>query len=214
MTNCRTTRTFRPRAASIAALLLAGMAAAGCHASGRNHATPGIATGSASDLTLNRGDWVVGRETGVWTATIPGATNASAPVRLGYVTSRLYREMRGGPTFTMYEVTSLDRKDVVGIVDQLGNAKRFKPGRDGLIETEDAGNATLPLSVQAIFQSMKPLTLNKTTERALAFELLDANHDGKLDKTEFPRLADRYASPDKNKDGYVDANEFEMIDDL
>ena len=81
-------------------------------------------------------------------------------------------------------------------------------------DVEDAGNSTLPLSVQAIFQTLKPVTLTSTSERKLAFELLDADGNGTLDATEFPAITARRGSPDTNHDGKVDWNEFDADDNL
>ena len=114
----------------------------------------------------------------------------------------------------MYEVSTLDREEIIGTVDSLGNAIRFRPRRGGGIDTEKVGNNTLPLSVQAIFDTVRPVTLVATTERALAFEALDLNKDGMLDEKEFPRVKERIGSPDRNKDGKVDPQEFEAADDL
>jgi hypothetical protein len=169
---------------------------------------------TASDILLNRGDWLVGQQTGVWTVTVPSSSPKAAPERIGYVTSRRYREVRGGPLFTMYEVTSLDRNDVIGIVDPLGNAKRFRPLRNGEVATDDVGNSTLSLSVQAVFDTAQPVTLDRATERALAFEALDVNRDGTLDKTELPRLASGRDPMDVNRDGKIDASEFANSDSL
>ena len=169
-------------------------------------------TGTTSDLSLSRGDWLMGDQVGVWT--VMAQQRTGAPQRIGYVTQRHYREVRGGPVFSLYEVTGLDREQPIGMVDSLGNATRYRPRRGGGFDSEDAGNAALELSVGSIFQTVRPLTLEKTSERALAFELLDVNHDGFLDKTEFPRINDRVKSPDKNHDGKLDAQEFNDADDL
>jgi len=194
-----------------AALLLPGCAGRGRRPAYTSDIEAVIPSGTVS---LNRGDWVMGETRGVWKVEAQPATTNAAPERLGYVTARLYREVRGGPTFTMYEVSTLDRSEIIGTVDSLGNAQRFRPRRDGGIDTEKVGNNTLPLSVQAIFSTMRPVTLVATTERALAFEFLDLNRDGTLDEIEFPRLKDRMISPDLNKDGKVDFQEFDQVDDL
>jgi hypothetical protein len=211
MTPCAPSHLRATLVAVAAALLLPG-----CAGRGRRPASPTdieaiIPSGTVS---LNRGDWVVGQTKGVWKVEAQPATSNAAPERLGYVTARLYREVRGGPTFTMYEVSTLDRAEIVGTVDSLGNAQRFRPRRDGGIDTEKMGNNTLALSVQAIFGTMRPVTLVATTERALAFEALDLDKDGLLDATEFPRVADRMISPDRNRDGKVDPQEFDAADDL
>jgi hypothetical protein len=210
-----TMRRYRFRTCAL--LALAAVALSGCASRGRR--APSTSSdlaqlAPASELTLNRGDWVMGQQTGLWVVEAQPAVQNAPPERLGYMVSRLYREVRGGPTYTMFEVSTLDRSDVIGIIDALGNAQRFRPRRNGGVDTERVGNSTLAHSVQAIFATRRPVTLLATSERALAFESLDTNGDGTLDAEEFPRLKDRTASPDLNRDGKVDAVEFEGLDDL
>jgi hypothetical protein len=207
---------MRPRTARLAVSLLLGvvLAAGGCR-SGRRSEGPGpdgrlAPVGPPGALSLNRGDWLMGSQDKVWVVLEENAAGG-APRRIGYVTSRRYREMRGGPEFTMYEVTSLDRREVVGMVDSLGNATRFR-WRFGGVDEEKLGNSTLPLNVQAIFGTVRPVTLRETTERDLAFEMLDKDGDGLLSREEFPRIADRVGSPDRDRNGKVDRQEFEDAD--
>jgi hypothetical protein len=164
------------------------------------------------DFSLRRDDWLVGTQTGVWVATVPADVPGMPPVRLGYVVARSHRQVRGGPAFTIYEVTRLDRTVPIGIVDSLGNAKRFKPRRDGHIEVEDAGNSTLALSVGAVFETVKPVTLEATTEHRIAFETLDADKNGFLDAKEYPTIGAARGSPDVNRDGKLDFAEFDALD--
>jgi hypothetical protein len=205
----------RSVSAAFALAAVAALGLAGCRArpAGTEYTVPTMAA-PVGAMSLDRGAWLVGTTKGLWDVTVPGDTPSSKPVRIGYVTAREHREVRGGPAFTIYEVTGLDRTSPVGIVDSLGNAKRFKPRVNGHQEIEDAGNSTLNFSVQAIFETTKPVTLTATTERKLAFELLDADGNGTLDATEFPAIAARRGSPDTNRDGKVDWNEFDADDDL
>ncbi len=177
------------------------------------------------DMSLDRGGWIVGQQKGVWKVT--QEVMGKAPLLLGYVVAREHREVRGGPTFTMYEVTTTDRKDVVGSVDSLGNATRFVPGRNGSVERVPVGNNRLDLSVAAIFDTVRPIELVPTTERALAIEALftsyDKDGDGQitrsddLDKNEFPPQPEqikRFLAADANRDGRVDRTEFESTLDF
>lgn len=186
--------------------------------------TPDMARPSGR-FAVNRGDWLVGRETGVWKvlSEVPDA----APKRLGYMTSRNHRELRGGPSFPMYEVTALDRTTVLGSIDSLGNAVRFDPARNG-IEAVPVGNNTLALNVQAIFQLIRPITLEKTTERELAVEVsfnsYDHNGNGIIERDEKSAETNEYPSnetelkrfikADANKDGRIDKTEFEATLDF
>jgi hypothetical protein len=199
------------------ALLVLGAASAGLCGCARRDPDDfrcAIRAAPVGDFSLDRGDWLVGTQTGVWMATVPNETPSGPPVRIGYVVARSHRQVRGGPAFTVYEVTGLDRSRPIGMVDALGNAKRFKPRRDGHVEVEDAGNASLALSVGAVFETSKPVTLEPTTERRLAFELLDADKNGHLDALEYPTVKAQRGSPDTNRDGTVDWSEFDAADQI
>jgi hypothetical protein len=215
MLNCRS-RLASVRSLALVPLLAAALTLGAC-SSGTRSARHGDVTAAApvGAFSLDRGDWLVGTETGVWLVEVPGeATGSAAPVRIGYVVGREHRQVRGGPAFTVYEVTTLDRHNTIGIVDSVGNAKRFKPRRGGNDEVEDAGNSTLAYSVQSIFEIVKPVSLVPTTESRLSFEVLDTNHDGFLDKSEFPRIGSPHSNPDTNHDGKVDPGEFDAAEDL
>jgi hypothetical protein len=182
-------------------------------------------SGSSGSFAVNRGDWLVGKQTGVWK--VLAEQHSGAPKRIGYVTSRNHREVRGGPAFEMYEVTSLDRNTVVGSVDSLGNAVRFAPTRN-TVEAIPVGNNRLEISVQAIFDLITPVTLEKTTERDLAVEVVfnsyDHNGNGIIerdekdaDTNEYPTVPEelkRFIKADANKDGRLDKTEFEATLDF
>lgn len=187
--------------------------------------TPALARPSGN-FNVNRGDWLVGKETGVWMVTA-NPTGIAAPKRIGYVTSSNHRELRGGPAFEMYEITTLNRKNVVGSIDSLGNAVRFAPVRN-TVEAVAIGNNRLDLSVQAIFDLVTPVTLTKTTERALAAEAVfnsyDHNGNGLIERDEKdaekneypsnPAEVKRFIKADANKDGRLDKTEFEATLDF
>ncbi len=195
---------------ALALLVTAVIPLNGCRSRGAP-AESGVAAATSPRLTLDRGDWLVGRRERIYRALEESGIGGAAKP-LGFVTERSYREVRGGPAFSHWEVTTLDRNDVIGTVDALGNATRIEPGVAGQLNFVPAGNNTLILGVQAIFRAVNPIRLVETSERAIAFDALDANHDGMLDASEFPRLHDRVGNPDKNGDGKVDRNEFEDAD--
>jgi len=217
--------------ASLAVAVLASTAVA-CSSSPRSPWGTNQVVGETPEMArpsgrfdVNRGDWLVGKETGVWI--VWADAHGAKPARLGYVTSSNHRELRGGPSFPMYEVTGLDRKTVLGSVDSLGNAVRFAPARNG-IEAVPVGNNTLELDVQSIFQQIRPVTLEKTSERALAaeavFDSYDHNGNGVIerdekdaDKNEYPTNPaelKRFIKADANKDGRLDRTEFEATLDF
>jgi hypothetical protein len=202
-------RGFVPGVGASAALALA-LASTACVRSSTPTGPLPLARSTDASFAVSRGDWLVGEQVGVWT--VVEHPYEGPPVRIGYVTERRYREVRGGPMFSMFEVTGLDRSRVVGLVDGLGAAKRFRPRRGGGLDVETLGSSTLPLSVQAILGTTRPTTLERTTERALAFEALDRNGDKLLDATEFPRLATAVSNADTNGDGKLDFQEFEQAD--
>jgi hypothetical protein len=163
------------------------------------------------EMVLDRGDWLLGDQSAVYR--VLAQEREGPPTHVGYVVSRRYREVRGGPVFTMHEVTSLDRDDQLGLVDSLGRAKKFTPRIGGGIDVVELGANTLEASVGAIFGLVRPVTLERTTERRIAFEMLDANKDGGLSPQEWPRAHGR-EDADRNRDGVVDFAEFDAIDRL
>jgi hypothetical protein len=162
---------------------------------------------------IDRGDWMVNQRTKVWK--VMAASQANRPARhIGYVEQRVYRQRRGGPEFSIYIVTTLDRKEQIGHVDQLGRAFRYEPRRNGDFRQVDLGTNTLQRNVQGIFDTLDRVTLEPTSERRLAFEALDVNHDGLLQPEETRSFGDRIAGADTNHDGVVDFEEFDAVDVL
>lgn len=164
-------------------------------------------------LALDRGDWMVHQGGKVWKV-MAAPTGNRAPRHIGYVVDRQYRQMRGGPEFVVRSVTTLDRQEQIGHVDQLGHAVRYEPQRNGAFEEVSVGTNTLELSVAAIFATKERLTLAPTSERRLAFEALDLNRDGVLQPNETSAYGDRVAGADSNRDGIVDFQEFDAVDAL
>jgi EF hand len=164
-------------------------------------------------LKIDRGDWHVSQGSRIWK--VKAAPAANRPPRLlGYLEERRYRQMRGGPEFQIYTVTSLDRNDQIGHITQLGSAVRYEPRRDGTFEEVPVGTNTRENNVAAIFDTTERITLEPTSERRLAFEAIDANGDGVLQKNETANHGDRIAGADSNKDGVVDFEEFDAVDVL
>ncbi|MFV1958841.1 MAG: EF-hand domain-containing protein, partial [Planctomycetota bacterium] len=124
------------------------------------------------------------------------------------------RQLRGGPSYDEYTVTTLNRRERIGRIDQLGRAWRYEPRRNRGFEAIGAGVGTLEESAGAIFQTSQRITLEKTTERRLAFEKLDRDGSGRLEPAEMEGLGDRIPGADQNGDGIVDFDEFDKIDRL
>lgn len=161
---------------------------------------------------LDRGDWQVNERTAIWK--VNEQVRNLPPQRIGYVLGSEFRQLRGGPTYTMYTVTTLDRRDQIGRIDQMGNAIRYEPRRDGGFEEVSVGTGTLEDQVAAIFDTRRIVRLERTTERKLAFEKLDTNGDGVLEGDEVKVYGARLTNGDVNRDGKVDYPEFEAIDIL
>ena len=55
---------------------------------------------------------------------------ASAPNRppehIGFLVEKQYRQARGGPSFHMYSITTRNRDEQIGHIDQLGRAWRYE----------------------------------------------------------------------------------------
>jgi hypothetical protein len=161
---------------------------------------------------LDRGDWEVEVGSSVWKVY---ETQRAAPARhRGYLVAKRYRQARGGPDYTIYTVTTLNRREVRGRVDQVGRAWRYVPRRDMGFDQESVGANTLENNVAAILGLPEAAELRETTERRLAFEALDRNKDGLLQMDELRVHGDRVARADTNRDGLVDFAEFDAIDVL
>jgi len=164
-------------------------------------------------VRLDRGDWMVNQQTKMWKVMATGAPNRP-PEHIGYVEERQYRQARGGPLFRMYSVTTRNRAEQIGHIDQLGRAYRYEPRRNGTFDKVAIGSNTLELNVQAIFETPRDVTLQATNQRRLAFDALDDNGDGVLQAAEARAFGGRISSADTNGDGLVDFQEFDAIDSL
>lgn len=162
---------------------------------------------------IDRGDWMVSTGTKVYKVVAQARPNRP-PAHVGFVEARRYRQRRGGPEFTMYTVTTLDRGEQVGHIDSMGRAYRYEPQRNGTFEKVALPSNTLELNVRAILGSETQVTLQQTSERRLAFERLDADGDGLLQPVETRSFGDRITGADTNRDGVVDFEEFDAVDVL
>jgi hypothetical protein len=195
---------------------VAALVFAGCRTSPTGDGSATIDPGfSCSDpiLKLDRGDWMVNQGSQVWKVMAASAANRP-PRHIGYVFGRQYRQMRGGPEFQVQTVTTLDRHEQIGHIDQLGKGVRYEPRRNGSFREVSVGTNTRELNVGAIFGTNDRITLERTSERRLAFEALDANGDGVLQPAETASFGDRIAGADTNRDGIVDFEEFDAVDVL
>lgn len=163
---------------------------------------------------LDRGDWMVNQRTQIWKVKVDQSLANMPPKHVGYVVGKRYRQMRGGPEFQMYTVTSLNRNEQLGHIDSVGRAVRYEPRRNRGFNEVPVGTGTLENSVAAIFDTLERVTLERTTQKRLAFEALDVNGDGLLQPEEMQRYGDRITSADANRDGLVDFEEFETIEIL
>jgi len=164
-------------------------------------------------VQLDRGDWMVNKSTKLYKVMARGAPNRP-PLLIGYVEEKEYRQARGGPEFRMYSVTTKNRAEQIGHIDQMGRAYRYEPRRNGTFDKVDLGSNTIEENVQAIFDTNDKVVLRETSARRLAFESLDANGDGVLQKAEAESFGDRVAGADTNHDGVVDFEEFDAVDVL
>jgi hypothetical protein len=164
-------------------------------------------------MRMDRSDWMVNEATNVSRVMSARQPNRP-PEHIGYLVEKRYRQMRGGPQFTMYSVTTLDRDEQIGHIDQLGRAVRYEPRRNGTFESVPAGSNTLERNVQSIFDTKHRITFRPTNERRIAFDSLDVNGDGLLQLTETASFGDRITGADRNGDGVVDFAEFDAIDVL
>lgn len=161
---------------------------------------------------LNRGDWMVSQATRL--SKVSESRVNLPPRHVGYLVTTDYRQMRGGPVFTMHKVTTLDRNEQIGHIDQLGRGTRYEPRRNGTFEEVDIGVGALPQQVASIFGFPRAVQLEPTSERRLAFEAIDRNRDGLLSAQESAEYGDRVQGADTNRDGLVDFEEFAAIEVL
>ena len=197
-------------------LVLAGLALvmAGCRSRSPQPMRPeqalsmGCVSGDVA-VRLDRGDWMVDRRTQVWKV-LENQPNLP-PRHIGYLKRTQYKQQRGGPSFELYDVTTLNRREKIGRIDQMGRAYRFVPRRNLGFTEVDEGVASLPDSVGAVFQSMRGINLIPTTERQITFELLDKDGDGLLREQEIAGMGDRIPAADTKEYGAVDFVEFNAI---
>ena len=159
---------------------------------------------------MNRGDWMVATKSRIWKVF---ENQPSGPERhVGYLVGSKYRQVRGGPEFTMYKVTTLDRNDQIGHIDQVGRAVRYEPRRDGEFVEVPVGSSTREENLASIFDTRRTMRVEATNEIRLAFEALDDDGDGRLSRTETADWSGRVASADANNDGFVDFEEFAELE--
>jgi hypothetical protein len=164
-------------------------------------------------VRLDRGDWMVNKSTKLWKVMAVGQANRP-PRHIGFLEQRGYRQARGGPDFQMYSITTRNRDEQIGHIDQLGQAYRYEPRRNGTFDKVAIGTNTLELNVQEIFEVTDDVILRETNERRLAFDALDENGDGMLQQNEARSFGDRITGADANGDGLIDFEEFDALDVL
>jgi hypothetical protein len=173
---------------------------------------------SGADIAarLDRGDWTRSTGSEVWKVfeerTVEGQTRP--PRHVGYLTARDYRQERGGPTFRVYEVSTLNREEVLGRIDELGRVTRYDPQRNGTFLETPLVASTLESNVGAIFGTPHAITLEKTNARRMAFEALDVDKSGLLEGPEVASFGTRLTAADRDRDGRLDFAEFDAIDQL
>jgi hypothetical protein len=190
--------------------------AAGCHTG--SVASRPSSSSSMTDVAarLDRGDWMRSTGSETWKVyeerTVDGQSRP--PRHIGYLSARDYRQERGGPAFRVYEVSTLNRKEVLGRIDELGRVTRYDAQRNGTFVESPLVSSTLENNVGAIFGTPHMITLEKTDARHMAFEALDTDSNGALDAKETAAFGTRLSAADTNKDGKLDFAEFNAIDSL
>jgi len=177
----------------------------------------GPARSASADLAsrIDRSDWMVKQGSSIWRVlearTVNGETRP--PRHIGYVHAKDYRQGRGGPVQRLYEITSLNRTEVLGRIDSLGRVTRFDPVRNGTFDERSLTPAgRMEDNVGAIFGSSLELTLEATSERRIAFATLDSDGNGLLAGAELDHMGTRILSADANGDKQVDFAEFDTLD--
>jgi len=163
-------------------------------------------------LRLDRGDWAVSRQSAVWK--VLETQEGSPPRHIGYLTRRRFRQMRGGPAYDIFAVTTLNRSEEIGRIDQMGHAYRYRARRNAGFEEVDLGTNSMENGVAAIFDSNREVLLEKTTQRRIAFEMLDRDGSGFLEAEEMAPHGDRVRAADTDRDGRLGFEEFNAIPKL
>jgi hypothetical protein len=165
---------------------------------------------------LDRGEWLRAEGREVWKVfedrTVSGQTRP--PQHVGYLIGRAYRQERGGPVFRVYEVTRLNQSEVLGRIDQLGRVTRYDAQRNGTFVETPLESSTRENNVGAILGTSHVISLERVTERRLAFEALDSDRNGLLEGAEIEPFGSRLALADTNRDKKIDFAEFDAIDVL
>lgn len=202
--------------ARICLAALAALVAAGCQTAPQTSVPAGPTT-SDDNARIARSldplaNWQVNPDHDVWKVLISRSIDGLPPKHAGYLVRRQYRKSRRAPVHEVYEVTTINRNQVVGQIDGLGRAVRFEPRRNAGVERVDVGVNTLENSVGAIFDTTERITLEKTSERSIAFERMDRDGNGVLGRDEVDRYGASILRADANGDGKIDRNEFNAID--
>lgn len=194
-----------------------GLFAAACssqepfsRSTGRTGFTEAAIDSEPLSARMNRGDWMVSTQSKIWKVF---ENQPSGPERhVGYLVGSKYRQMRGGPQFTMFKVTTLDRNDQIGHIDQMGRAVRYEPRRDGNFVEIPVGSSTREENLSSIFDTRRTMRVEATSDVRLAFEALDDDGDGRLNRSETAEWSGQIAQADVNNDGFVDYQEFAELD--
>lgn len=195
-------------------LAVVALGATGCRSRGAMPADADAALRARSRsesiaAKLDRGDWMVERQTTVYK--VLEEQRDRPPELIGYLFGTRYRQARGGPVYSLWTVTTTNRREQIGRIDTMGRAFRRVPRRNMGFGEVDLGAAGLENNVAAIFDTKRPIVLEETTERRIAFDLLDKNGDGQLAGDELATVGDRIASADRNGDGAIDFDEFDAV---
>lgn len=198
-------------------LLGAGLLVAACtgpepfaRSTGQSGFTSAAINSEPLAARMNKGDWMVASQTRIWKVF---ENQPSGPERhVGYLIGSKYRQMRGGPEFTMYKVTTRNRNDQIGLIDPMGRAVRYEPRRNGEFVEIPVGSSSREENLASIFETRRTMRVEETSEVRLAFEALDDNGDGRLSRNETAEWSGRIESADTDNDGFVDFEEFVQLE--